>query len=120
MDDNGLCFDYAIYKKILQELCHRYDEYTLIAECSPHLTISSDDTYHHITHNNVTMMLLKSETILLPVRNVTIEELSHYLLGEVLGDYKLVDELKIHEFEMRVSSGPDQWGVARWVRPANG
>lgn len=116
VDDNGLCFDYAIYKKILQKLCARYDEYTLIAEKSPHLQISEDGDFYNVIHNRITMPLLKAETLLLPIRNVTIEEMSHYLLYEVLGDYQLVDELKITKFEMRVSSGPDQWGVAQWHR----
>jgi len=116
VDNNGLCFDYAVYKKILQELCLRYDEYTLIAEKSPHLTIETDDVFHHITHNNITQPLLKTDTILLPILNVTIEEMSKYLLDEVLGDHSLLDELKIHQFEMRVSSGPDQWGISRWQR----
>jgi len=116
VDDNGLCFDYAIYKKILQALCVRFDEYTLIAKNSPHLTISSDDQYYHVTHNGITMMLLKSDTILLPVLNITIEEMSKYLLDEVLDDHRLIDELKIHKFEMRVSSGPDQWGTSAWER----
>lgn len=116
VDDNGLCFDYAIYKKILQELCSRYDEYTLIASKSPHLKIESDNVFHNVTHNEITMPLLKTDTILLPIRNITIEEMSRYLLDEVLGDYSLVDKLKIHEFEMRVSSGPDQWGISRWHR----
>jgi len=94
----------------------RYDEYTLIAEKSPHLNIETDDVFHHITHNGITQPLLKTDTILLPVLNVTIEEMSKYLLDEVLGDHSLLDELKIHYFEMRVSSGPDQWGVSRWQR----
>lgn len=116
VNDNGLCFDYAVYKKILQELCVRFDEYTLIAKNSPHLTIRSDEQYHHVTHNGITMPLLKTDTILLPVLNVTIEEMSKYLLDEVLGDHSLIDELKIHKFEMRVSSGPDQWGISVWER----
>ena len=116
VDDNGLCFDYAIYKKILQELCSRFDEYTLIAQNSPHLDIRSDKQFHYVIHNGITMPLLKTDTILLPIRNVTIEEMSQYLLVEVLGDYSLIDELKIHQFEMRVSSGPDQWGISRWQR----
>ncbi|NND81085.1 MAG: 6-pyruvoyl tetrahydropterin synthase [Gammaproteobacteria bacterium] len=116
VDDNGLCFDYAIYKKVLQELCLKYDEYTLIAADSPHLTIEDDGDYHRVIHNGVPMLLLKTDTILLPVRNVTIEEMSHYLLEQVLDDFSLVDELKIHQLEMRVSSGPDQWGVAIWRR----
>ena len=116
VDNNGLCFDYAIYKKILQELCQKYDEYTLIAKCSPHLQIQEEGDYYLITHNNITQPLLRTDTLLLPIRNVTIEELSQYLLNEVLGDFKLVDELKIISFEMRVSSGPDQWGISRWDR----
>ena len=114
VNDNGLCFDYAIYKNILQELCKRFDEYTLIAENSPHLTITSDEQYHHVTHNGITMPLLKTDTILLPILNVTIEEMSHYLLAELTQDKQFLAELKIHAFELRVSSGPDQWGIARW------
>jgi len=116
VDDNGLCFDYAIYKDLLQRLCSRFDEYTLIAKNSPHLDIKEDGDYFQVTHNDISMPLLKTDTLLIPVRNITIEEMSSYLLYEVLGDFKLVDELKIHKFEMRVSSGPDQWGVAIWER----
>ena len=116
VDDNGLCFDYAIYKEILQELCERYNEYTLIAKDSPHLIITEEGDFYQVTHNEVTVPLLKTDTILLPVRNITIEELSHYLLKEVLGDHSLVDKLKIDTFEMRISSGPDQWGISKWQR----
>jgi len=97
VDDNGLCFDYAIYKKILKDLCAKYDEYTLIAEKSPYLTISQDQ-------------------ILLPIRNVTIEELSHFFLSELTQDKAFLEELRIHAFEVRISSGVDQWGKARWSR----
>ena len=116
VDHNGLCFDYAIYKKILEELCLRFDEYTLIAEDSPYLTITSDENLYYVEHNKVVMPLLKTDTILLPVRNITIEELSYYLLGQLVQDKELLDELKIHTFEMRVSSGPDQWAINRWQR----
>jgi len=116
IDDNGLCFDYAIYKKILKDLCYQYDEYTLIAEDSPYLEISSDEEYFHIKHNGRIQPLLKTDTILLPVKNVTIEELSHYFLSQLTKDKERLSKLNIHAFEVRVSSGPDQWGIARWAR----
>lgn len=116
IDDNGLCFDYAIYKKILKELCHKYDEYTLIAEHSPYLEITSDDDYFFVKHADRTQPLLKTDTILLPIKNVTIEELSHYFLQQLTQDKEHLSELKIQAFEVRVSSGPDQWGIARWER----
>lgn len=120
VDDNGLCFDYAIYKKILIDLCSTYDEYVLIAKNSPHLEISSDDDYYYVKHNGKTQPLFKDETILLPVRNVTIEELAHYFLGELAKDAEHLEKLKIHALEVRVSSGPDQWGSARWGRATSG
>ena len=114
VDDNGLCFDYAVYKKILKELCAKYDEYTLIAQNSPYLTITENGDYYTVTHNNIDMPLLKSDTLLLPILNVTIEELALYLLKELTQDRKLLDTLKIHGFEVRASSGPDQWARSRW------
>lgn len=114
--DDGLCFDYAIYKEILKKLCAKYDEYTLIAEQSPHLEITNDEDYFYIKHNDRTQPLLKTDTILMPVKNITIESLSQYFLSEIIKDQAHLDELKIHAFEMRVSSGPNQWGISRWSR----
>ena len=114
--DDGLCFDYAIYKKILKDLCAKYDEYTLIAEQSPHLEISQDDDFFFVKHNGRTQPLLKTDTILMPIKNVTIESLSQYFLSELTKDESRLEELRIHAFEMRVSSGPNQWGITRWSR----
>lgn len=114
--DDGLCFDYAIYKKILKELCAKYDEYTLIAEHSPHLKITDDNEFFYIKHNGRTQPLLKTDTILMPVQNITIEALAAYFLQELTKDREHLDELKINAFEMRVSSGPNQWGICRWSR----
>ena len=119
VDNNGLCFDYAVYKNILLKICQRYNEYTLIAQDSPHLTITDEGDFYQVTHNQITIPLLKTDTILLPIRNVTIEELSHFLLYEALGDFKLIDQLKIESFEMRISSSPDQWGISKWQRGDN-
>jgi len=114
--DNGLCFDYAIYKKILKELCAKYDEFTLIAEHSPYLNITEDSEFFYIKHNGRTQPLLKTDTILMPVQNITIEALATYFLHELTKDRVHLDELRIHAFEMRVSSGPNQWGICRWSR----
>lgn len=115
VDANGLCFDYAVYKQELKTLCSRFDEYTLIAERSPHLQITEQGDYYHVVHNGINMPLLKSDTLLLPIRNVTIEELAHYLLAELLGDCALANELGVKAITMRVSTGPNQWASADWV-----
>ncbi|MCH2191206.1 MAG: 6-carboxytetrahydropterin synthase [Gammaproteobacteria bacterium] len=114
IDDNGLLFDYALYKEILKDLCHSFDEYTLIAEKSPYLDIKEDDDFFHVTHNGINQPLLKTDTILLPIENVTIESLAHYFLELLVKDEARLDELNIISFELKVSSGPNQWGIARW------
>ncbi len=112
--DEGLCFDYAIFKDILRDICERFNEYTLIAEQSPHLQIESDEQFHHVTHNKITMPLLRTDTILLPLRNITIEELASYLLGCVLEHQTTLEQYSIQAMEIHVASGPDQWASCEW------
>lgn len=114
--DDGLCFDYAIVKNKLKKICESYDEYTLIAEFSPHLTISDDELYYYVHHDKDSIPLLKSDTLLLPIRNVTIEELSSYFLKQLVSDKELVDTHNIQRLEVHIASGPDQWGISEWTR----
>lgn len=114
--EDGLCFDYAIYKEVLRRLCQRFDEYTLLPSLSPYLTISEDDVYYYVQHDNSRMVFLKADTLLLPVRNITIEELAAYLLGEMLADRQTLDQHGVTKLRMEVSSGPDQWAYSEWQR----
>ncbi len=113
--DDGLCFDYAIFKNILRDICERFNEYTLIAEQSPHLQIKSDEQFHYVTHNKITMPLLRTDTILLPLRNITIEELASYLLVCVLEHKNILEQYSIQALDVQVSSGPDQWASCEWL-----
>ena len=114
--EEGLCFDYAIYKNILCKLCEQYDEYTLIAKNSAHLTITEDDTYYYVQHADSKMPLLKTDTLLLPVNNITIEELSYYLLQQLIDDSVTLDKYQIQSLRLEVSSGADQWASSEWQR----
>jgi 6-pyruvoyltetrahydropterin/6-carboxytetrahydropterin synthase len=114
--DDGLCFDYAIVKARLKALCEAFDEYTLIAELSPHLSIREDEHLYYVTHNGVEMPLLKSDTLLLPLRNTTIEELSGFFLQKLLDDASLIEAHDIQAIQVQVASGPDQWGISNWQR----
>ena len=115
VDDNGLCFDYIIFKNKIRELCQQYDEYTLIPEFSPHLNILRKNGDYQITHNRITLTLPVAETLIVPVRNITIEELARHFLDQMLADKKLLRTLHITAIEIAVSSGPKQWGECRWT-----
>ncbi len=116
VDDNGLTGDYAVYKQQIKKLCDALDEYTLIPEQSLYLSIDQQGDYYKVSHHNDVMLLLKADTLLLPVRNTTVEDLSHYLLHGLLEDKPFLAAQDIREIEVMVSSGPGQTGSSKWVR----
>ncbi len=115
VDDNGLTGDYAVYKQQIKKLCDALDEYTLIPEQSLYLLIDEEGDYYKVSHNKDVMLLLKADTLLLPVRNTTVEDLSHYLLHRLLEDKPFLAAQDIREIEVMVSSGPGQTGSSKWV-----
>ena len=57
------------------------------------------------------MLFLRSDTLVLPIRNATVEEFSAYLLQQLVAD-SAADDLR--EIELCVASGPGQKGCASW------
>ncbi len=115
VDDNGLADDYAIYKRRIETLCAALDEYTLLPIHSPFLRITEQGEYYQVCHHRDELLLLKSDTRLLPVRNTTVEELSNYLLRCLLEDETLLGR-NIRQIELAVSSAPGQSGSSKWER----
>jgi 6-pyruvoyltetrahydropterin/6-carboxytetrahydropterin synthase len=111
MGDNGFSADYNVYKNRLAVLCDSLDEYMLLAADSLHQSIRDAGDSYCVTYDGREMLFLKSDTLVLPIRNVTVEELSHYLLQRLLED-SADDDLR--EVELCVASGPGQKGCAVW------
>ena len=116
VDENGLCFRYSIFKQHLKKLCRSLDEYTLIAARSPHLIINEQESYYRVTFNNQDMLLLQSDTLLLPIKNTTVEELSYYLLDNLLTDNTIIADNNVQALAITVCSGPGQSGSACWSK----
>ncbi len=113
--DDGICFSYRDVKTRLRELCERFDEYTLLPEFSPHLRIEDDDEFYVVWFNNEKIPLRKSDTLLLPIRNATVEEFARHLRDLFIGDESFVRDRTICEVVVKVSSGPGQCGSAKWL-----
>lgn len=111
---NGMCFSYKVFKHKMQDLCDALDEYLLLPALSPHLQITELANDYEVLFNGERMRFLKSDTQLLPMRNVTVEEYSHYLLGQLLADVDAMQTYGIREVVIKVSSGPGQWGSSTW------
>ena len=114
--ENGMCFSYVEIKKRLRKLCASLDEYTLLPGESPYLSVREDGRNYKVQFNGEDMQFLVADTLVLPLRNTTVEEFARYLLGCLLEDASFIEGNEISELIMKVSSGPGQWGSATWTR----
>ena len=112
MGDNGFSADYNVYKNRIATLCESLDEYMLLAADSPYQQVKEHGDSYQVQFAGEQMQFLKSDTLVLAVTNVTVEELSHYLLKRLLKD-SAGDDLR--EVQVCVASGPGQKGCASWL-----
>jgi len=112
--DEGICFSYKEIKSRLRELCAALDEYTLVPALSPHLRIDDEGEFYVVWFNREKIPLRKSDTLLLPVRNATVEEFARHLRDCFVGDGSFATARGICEVIIRVSSGPGQSGSSSW------
>ena len=111
MGDNGFAADYNVYKSRLKRLCDALDEYTLLAGDSPYQVIEEEGDVYRVRFATDEMQFLRSDSIVLPIRNATVEEFSHLLLTRLLAA-SAGDDLR--EIELCVASGPGQRGCSLW------
>ncbi|MCB1707418.1 MAG: 6-carboxytetrahydropterin synthase [Halioglobus sp.] len=112
MGDNGFAADYTVYKQRIGALCEALDEYVLLAGESPHQRIEEAGDYYRVSFAGQQMQFLRSDTLVLPIRNATVEEFSRYLLR---GLVTLSVGEDIRQIELCVASGPGQKGCASWA-----
>ncbi|MYJ74671.1 MAG: 6-pyruvoyl tetrahydropterin synthase [Gammaproteobacteria bacterium] len=117
VDGNGLCFDYSVLKSRLRALCASLDETLLLAAQSPHLEIEEDADGLVVAFADETLRFQLRDVKLLPIRNVTVEELAHWF-AHALADDEGFASLPIDALTLRVSSGPGQWAEATWSPPS--
>lgn len=111
MGENGFSADYNVYKTRLKALCDSLDEYMLLAADSRFQRIEEDGQYYRVNFAEDEMLFLKADTLVLPIRNATVEEFSHYLLQQLIEDSGVED---LREVELCVASGPGQKGCSIW------
>ncbi|WP_240905876.1 6-pyruvoyl trahydropterin synthase family protein [Thiorhodococcus mannitoliphagus] len=108
---NGLAFDYVELKQVLKALCDTFDEQLLLPELSPYLRLERQQGQVVALFADERMTFLERDVLLLPIRNVTIEELAPLLL-ERLRDRPELADMRLQRIELGVSSGSGQWAVA--------
>ncbi len=117
VDDGGLCFDYNALKTRLRALCERLDETVLLPAESPHLGIDAQTDRVTVAFADERLAFLPRDVKILPVRNITVEELSAWFVAQLTADDGFL-ALPIDSLHLRVSSGPGQWAGTTWQQAA--
>lgn len=77
LDDLGFLADFAAVKSAIRALCAAWDEKILIASDAPYLRTESSGSSVEIRYADREYRVPAKETELLPIRNITVEALSH-------------------------------------------
>lgn len=113
---HGISFDYMIYKKKLQTLCQQLNGFFLLAGNSPFLRIEEQKDSYCAHFNNEKLYFPKSDVIILPLRNITIEELANWFLEQLVTEKPEIEQYRIHKIKIKVFSAPGQCALAKWDR----
>lgn len=112
--DEGLSFDYRFYKEKLAHLCMQLDEIVILPGQCKYLRIEEVGDYYHAHFHDEKIIFLKRDAKILPINNVTVEELSYWILGQLLADQNELIENKVVKILIKVFSGPGQSGSSEW------
>jgi 6-pyruvoyltetrahydropterin/6-carboxytetrahydropterin synthase len=113
---SGMAFDYVHVRRLLIELCHQWDEVFLLPANNPHLRLEDDGASLIAHFGDERIVFLKRDVRVLPVANITLEELSHLVLQALIPQLTANPEHGVTRIASRVFSGPGQSALSEWTR----
>ena len=105
LHENGMAFDYRIYKNKLRELCQQLDRRFLLPSQSCYLKIEEVGDMWIGHFNQEKIPFLKRDVLILPICNVTIEELSHWFLGQLTQNKEELQGHGVQHIAVKVCNG---------------
>lgn len=112
--NNGMSFDYRFYKQKIHKLCQYLNQTFLMPQFSPYLEYAEDEAYYYFTFNGKKIPFLKEDVTMLPVTNITVEELSRWFVHELIKDTEELALHRIQQIVVKVFSAPGQSANHTW------
>lgn len=116
IEENGLTFDYRYYKRRIHELCEHLNQTFLMPAFSPFLEYSEDADYLYFTFNHKKIPFLREDVTILPVTNITVEELSRWFVEQLIQNQEELNKHRIEKIVVKVFSAPGQSASHEWVK----
>jgi 6-pyruvoyltetrahydropterin/6-carboxytetrahydropterin synthase len=112
---HGLAFDYCEVKRTLRDLCRGLNEILLLPMRNPHLLVEEQGAEIVARFGEERLVFLKRDVRLLPLRNITLEELSRHILDAIVPALVENPACEVKCIVTRVFSGPGQSASSRWL-----
>jgi len=111
---NGMSFDCRKYKQKLLDICKQLDYRFILPSQSDFLMLEEADD-HWIAHlKNESLPFYKNDAVVLPISNVTLEELSFWFTQQLCENILELTEHHIQGFVVKVFNGRGESGASSW------
>jgi 6-pyruvoyltetrahydropterin/6-carboxytetrahydropterin synthase len=113
--EDGILADYRPLKQAVIDRCRAWNETFLLPGRSRHLRIERNERGDVLArfHDEELRFLARDVTVL-PVENVTLEELARVFGEELVGDGSALRTNRITGVVVKCASGPGQWSSWEW------
>lgn len=115
---NGMAFDCRDYKERLLKICQSLDYRFILPSQSEYLTIVEEAEHWVVRFGTQKIPFLKQDAVVLPVCNVTLEELSNWFLQQVITNNKELQETGIQGIMIKIFNGRGESGATNWGKLA--
>lgn len=112
----GMTFDYHEYEDRVAAICQSLHTRFLLPTTSSYMRVEDESDYYTCYYANEKIPFLKRDVILMPMANITLEELSHWFLQHFTRDVVDLEKNAIKAISLKVSSTPGRWGSASWTQ----
>lgn len=111
---NGLAFDLRLYKQKVLELCQQLDYRFILPAESQYLKLEEETNHWHVYIGTEKITFLKRDTIVLPLTNVTMEELSNWFLIQLTANRAQLKIDAIQSIMVKVFNGRGESAATTW------
>lgn len=114
IEHDGIRFDYRIFHEKLMRICKQLNLCFLLPSESRYLKIEEQGNYYHAYFNGEMLPFLKSDVVILPIANTTVEELSHWFIQQLIEDKNELEKHGVQALTIKVISNAGRSGSADW------
>jgi 6-pyruvoyltetrahydropterin/6-carboxytetrahydropterin synthase len=114
LGEPGITFDYAIFRNKLAALCRQIHSRLLLPALSPYLRIETEAEHYRVFFDNQYMLFLKEDVMIMPLTNITIEELSHWFINQLTSEKDFIRDFHIQEITVKIYNGPEHSANCQW------